>query len=115
MPSLASIIAAALRDPDVAAALRDALGPADPWVRLDALAAEIGAPLRAIRLAMKRGELRVAGPRCARVTRRSWADAWIVSCAPIPRPANDHDADHERDDARTAVAAAAVRARRGSR
>lgn len=81
------LLIAALRDPDVASALRDALGASSPdtWMSLDAAAEIAGVEPRVIRDAGRVGKIVLgsAGGQ-PRVTRRE-LDRWL-STAPIKKP-----------------------------
>ena len=109
-------------DAELRARLRAALGlgpgAGDEVIPLQRAAAMVGTSTRALRLAARRGDLAIEGPRAARVVRRGELDRWLAAQAPAStrvNVANDADEDDDRAAARAAVAAAAARARRGSR
>ena len=98
--SLAEIVAALIRDPAVAAALRDALvrgQPGDELLSLVRAADLVGVRVRVLTDAGRRGDLKILGPRGARVVRRCELDAWLASTAPkVPTPAVELGEDADR-------------------
>jgi flavin-dependent dehydrogenase len=113
-------LAALIRHPEIASALRDVLAGAgdDELIPLTRLAEQVGSTREILWDEGRRGRLRIEGPRCARVVRRSERDRWLASEAPKAKKAkaktsaaNDTIAD-ERADVRAAVRAAAARAAR---
>src|SRR5688572_11363853 len=77
MDPMTEMIRAIVRD--TIAELAPHLRSGDEPIPLAKAAEMIGAPLRALRLAARRGELVLEGPRCARVVRRSELDRWLAS------------------------------------
>lgn len=120
MSPLASLVVAVLRDPDVASALRDALGSSrDETVPLRRAAEELGSTVRALRETSGHKDLAkrltIEGPRNARVVRRSELDRWLAATAPRlakttpPDAANDTRDEHA--EYREAYAASVQRKR----
>lgn len=120
---LSALIVAALRDPDVVAAVRDALGstPPDPWLSLATAAKHAGIGeehAHVIRDACRRGELLSGKAGRATVVRRSAVDAWITrpnvaALRPgILKASPKNDVDDPRAEARAAVEHAGARAAR---
>ncbi len=112
-------LAALVRTPEVASALREVLAGAadDEPIPLARLAEQVGSTREILWDEGRRGRLRIEGPRCARVVRRSERDRWLASEAPKAKKAkaktsaaNDTIAD-ERAEARAAVQRAAARGR----
>jgi len=98
--TVAALVAALIRDPEVSAALRDALGARDAAIPLASAAAEVGTTVRALRETARHKDaakrLAIEGPRSARVVRRSELDRWLAATAPrvrAPWSANDQGDD----------------------
>ena len=86
--TIASIIAAVLRDPEVRTALREAIAvQPDEWLDRHAAAAYAGTTPRVIDGARRRNELPAGHVGRSARYRRSDLDAWLASRRPIP--AND--------------------------
>lgn len=90
MSALSALIVAALKDPDVVSALREALAPVshDEVIPLVRVAAEMGTTPRALRETNGHKDptkrLAIEGPRNARVVRRSELDRYLSATAPRP-------------------------------
>lgn len=112
--ALALLTNALERNPELAARIARALKLGREWIPVPELAAEIGAPERAITLAGKRGELEIVGPRCARVVHHTKIGPWLIACAakkPKMKSAKVEPIDDPRAEARASVLAAAEAAR----
>ncbi len=128
---LSALIVAALRDPDVVAAVRDALGsaPPDPWLTLAEAAKHAGIgeehahvirdACRRKELPSEKAELPSGKVGRATVVRRSAVDAWIVGNSakttktkPPTKAKPQNDVDDPRAEARAAVEQAGARAAR---
>lgn len=84
--TITSLLAAALRDPEVVAALREAIAPSgSEWIPLRRAAEDLGVRMEVLRDAARRGELTIGGAGRRRVVARTELDRWIASRAPSPR------------------------------
>jgi hypothetical protein len=112
MTPAVALIVATLRDPDVRAALREALGTAtaDPWVTLADAARIAGVRPRVLRDAAREGRI-VLGRG---VVRRSELDRWLAA-RPAPTKATAANDTDERTSNEAARAATIARVRGGSR
>ena len=111
--TIAQFIIAALADPNVRAALREALAaPTDEWIPVARIAKDLDTTVRAILEAGRRGEVEIGGPRGTPVIRRSERDRWLAESGRVVH--RDVKPEKERDDVKASVARTAARLRRVS-